>query len=200
LCREENVLWSEVKNTFQSEENFDPKINALTGPKPDLSYGFKANLRHKIKGGFSGMHYFQNLTFDVLGELRAKTPHIQSTVTSKLSDWHEWQANRKNKANGKYYSGKLFTQDFLCFPWAVVEAKHAQSTMSAEEYCQCQLANATACAYDFQERLVRSVSDVCPVDPIIGFTCIGPRVKLWLTFRGDDNKLVSSLGPRNHNI
>jgi hypothetical protein len=222
---EENLLWEESKRAFHWEgftsdtrSYFPSKI----GPNPDLSYGFKAT-HFNDQRGFEGMPYFNNFSFDVLGKLRAKTPAIRSTVTPGLSEWMLWQANHENETNetknephkhrsrpgknfdryGMYktYSPKdLPSSDFLCFPWAVVEAKHAQLEMSAEEYCQCQLANATACAYDLQETLIRSVNDSCPVDPIIGFTCIGPRVKLWLTYRGDDNKMVSSLRINNHRL
>lgn len=137
------------------------------------------------------MPYFQNFSFDVLSELRARNPPIQSTVTGGLSRWHRWQVENRENRTRRIYSGKLLTPDFLCFPWAIVEVKHAESKMQAEEFCQCQLANATACAYDLQEKLIRSLKGNDVVDPIIGFTCIGPRVRLWLTYRGDDSKMVS---------
>jgi hypothetical protein len=194
LCREENVLWNESKRTFQWEENFTPNIRARTGPKPDLSYGFKASPASSNQQGFGGMQYFRNFSFDILGELQSKTPAIQTTVTTGLSKWHRWRAEKKTGVNGNLYPVKLLTPDLLCFPWAVVEAKHAQGKMTDEEFCQCQLANATACAYDLQEKLIKPVDHSCPIDPIIGFTCIGPRVKLWLTYRGDDEKTVSHLG------
>ncbi|KAF2682994.1 hypothetical protein K458DRAFT_306062, partial [Lentithecium fluviatile CBS 122367] len=187
--RVENVLWEESKRAFQWKENFTPGIRQRTGPKPDLSYGFKASQSSYDHQGLKGINYFRNLSFEVLGELRARSPAILSTVTTGLAKWHQWRTDNRNKPDGGLYQGKLMTPEFLCFPWAVVEVKHAQGRMSDEEYCQFQLANATACAYDLQERLIRSVDDSGDVDPIIGFTCIGPRVRLWLTYRGDDGKI-----------
>jgi hypothetical protein len=193
LHRESNVLWTESKRAFQWEENFTPGIpgRQRTGPKPDLTYGFRSRKSCDDHRATWMSQYARNLSFEVLGTLRARDPPVLSTVTPGLFNWQSWRAKNGNETGGADYKGSLMNTDYLCFPWAVVEVKHAQAVMSAEEYCQCQLANATACAYDIREKLIRSVDKSCKVPPIIGFTCIGPRLRLWLTYRGDDDQIVS---------
>lgn len=198
--REEDLLWANSKISFQRCENFTPGIRKRTGPKPDLTYGFKAGENGSKLREFEKMPYFQNFSFEVLGKLLARDPPIQSTVTTGLSRWGSMGSGTRPLYHGSKHSRRLMTPDYLCFPWAVVEVKHAQAQMPDEEFCQCQLANSTACAYEMQENLVASVSDSLPVDPIIGFTCIGPRVKLWLTYRGNDSYVVSIIGIPKHRM
>ncbi|KAF2658935.1 hypothetical protein K491DRAFT_713180 [Lophiostoma macrostomum CBS 122681] len=180
---EGNVLWTESQKAFQWKENFTPGIRQRTGPKPDLTYGFRSHETSDRRWSSLMLQYNRNLSFDVLGKLRASQSRILPAVTSGLFKWQSWK-----EGNGKE-PRTLLGPDRLCFPWAVVEVKHAQVLMPAEEYCQCKLANATACAYDIRENLIRSVDVPSEIPPMIGFTCVGPKLRLWLTYRGDDNQI-----------
>ncbi|KAF2260333.1 hypothetical protein CC78DRAFT_620289 [Lojkania enalia] len=169
---EENVSWTASNESFK-HANFNPSVRQRSGPRPDLTYGFQAHEITTADLGFRAMPLFRSLYFGVLQRLYTRQDPILSTVTMELSTWKPISATDK----------ELPEAHKLCFPWAIVEVNHAQDWVSEEEYCYCQLANATACAYNMQEKLIQAVDDSGLVDPIIGFTCIGPEVRLWLTFR-----------------
>jgi len=166
--REENQQWKCPKK-FQCPSLGEGSAK-LIDPKPDLTFGFKAQESQTTR-----------FSIDNLGKLQDQKPAIYSTLTPKLL---------------KYFQGKpikLMNSDTLCFPWAVVEAKHAQVYEKDAEYSYCQLANATACAFKLRENLVKSVHDTNIIDPIIGFTCVGPVVRLWLTYRNIDDIVSGSV-------
>jgi hypothetical protein len=97
----------------------------------------------------------------------------------------------------------LSTRDLACFPWAIVEFKKQVqgSKVAAKERCYCQAANASAAALSLQAQLSaramkmmividkqRTADDVYSrVSPIISFTCVGPIVKVWLTYYEEPN-------------
>jgi hypothetical protein len=76
----------------------------------------------------------------------------------------------------------LKTDSKSCFPWAVVEMKRHAATST--ERCYCQAANATAAALEMQVQLFGGVGNDASLQtpPIVGFTCVGPHVKVWLTY------------------
>lgn len=171
------MLWNQ--SVESSEWNTgDEIIGKRSMPKPDITYGFTARDLQNYRGNFAGYHEIRHLSFSDFEKLQLSNPSLHPTVTGGFSRWKKSQ--RK--------SITLLSPDYLSFPWAVVEAKHGQVSASFEEFCSCQLANATAVAYDLREKLLGAGHNV---PPIIGFSCVGPKVKLWLTYRGTDKKIVS---------
>jgi hypothetical protein len=79
----------------------------------------------------------------------------------------------------------LGSADLACFPWAVVEFKRdIRPGESLEERCYCQAANASAAALDLRTQLFTKALDSAglAVPPVIAFTCVGHKVKVWLTY------------------
>jgi len=84
--------------------------------------------------------------------------------------------------------------DLMCFPWAVVEAKHGRGRQGNAEFCYCQAANASAAALRLREQLaVKADGSRWKQNlPVIAFTCVGSRIKLWLTYReGESGQVVT---------
>lgn len=108
-----------------------------------------------------------------LGSLREKG--IICAPTTGLQRWTQNPA----RAN-------LRKPDLACFPWAVVEFKRQeQNRVPAYQRCYCQAAKASAAALDLQAQLFKrevGESSAVELSPIISFTCVGPIVKLWLTY------------------
>jgi hypothetical protein len=74
--------------------------------------------------------------------------------------------------------------DLVCFPWAIVEVKHGTGRGDKAKFCYCQAANGSAEALIMREKLAAKV-DSPSTDALVifSFTCVGPSVRLWLTFR-----------------
>lgn len=75
--------------------------------------------------------------------------------------------------------------DLVCYPFAVVELKHAYIGASQEEFCFCQAANAASTALSMLERLYMlgdQHSTNAHVPAVVALTCIGPQVRVWLTY------------------
>lgn len=184
--RQENVLWTDLQASDSQESDSEdtdsedtdsrkanPDIPRRTYPKPDLTYGFPIISPTKSSPkGFVRDEYIQSFSLSVLGKLRTKRVH--SAATSGLRNWIL-----------KGDDGKLKAPDLLCFPWAIVETKHCLGSSGEVEKCYCQAANASADAFSLQEQLLTVAFDNTPrtLSPIIAFTCIGPRIKVWLTYR-----------------
>ena len=166
------------------------KITQLTGPKPDLTYAFPVIDTNKVAAKFRFDEQVENFSLSVLSELRTNTEvKLVSAPTTKLKTW------------GPKKSSTLGAADLICFPWAIIEAKmnkidtkqgagsakDQQKTKTASEnFCYCQAANASAKALILREKLVVKSKDR-PISKkglvIFAFTCIGPTVKLWATYR-----------------
>ena len=78
----------------------------------------------------------------------------------------------------------------MCYPWAVVEVKHAKVDQADKSFCYRQAANAAAAALQLQESLYKT-SHEYPAGPglrplaflpVVAFTCIGPKLKVWLAY------------------
>jgi hypothetical protein len=167
--RQENFLWNE----FQDWQKQFPHFKRRTDPKPDLTYGFPIiSSPEGLPEGFVKDEYIQSFSLDVLGKLRSNGVH--SATTTGLRRWAETKNGVKLKA-----------PDLLCYPWAIVEMKHSQVSSAEVEKCYCQAANASAAALSLQEQLLALAFGTIPrtLSPIIAFTCIGPRIKVWLTYR-----------------
>lgn len=142
----------------------------LTGPKPDLTYGFPVSTSiDDLPKGLVNMDHARNFFADKIGRLKDKPLELKATLTTKIY--------QKKPAEMK-------TSDLMCFPWAVVEVKHRTVAESKKDFCYQQAANASATALDIMTRLFGEPDGQVPDDipPIIAFTCIGPELRLWLMF------------------
>ncbi|KAI9695123.1 MAG: hypothetical protein M1820_008891 [Bogoriella megaspora] len=170
---EGNFAWTEFKR-WQT-----PKLNIQRrkSPQPDLTYGFPI-ISHSdcLPAGFAEDDYVQSFSLDVLRRLRSN--EVFTAPASGL--------RRLNK-NGS--TAKIEIHDKLCFPWAIVEFKDDQASPAEIKECYCQAANGSAAALSLRERLFHQAQSQVPktVPPVIAFTCIGPRIKLWLTYRSEEH-------------
>lgn len=84
-------------------------------------------------------------------------------------------------------SVQLLKHQLMAFPWAIVEVKPEDVPDARETFCFNQAANATAAAI----RMYKRLTDACPgsegrdIPAVIAFTCVGPRVKVWLAYFDD---------------
>lgn len=149
-------------------------------PKPDLTYAFPVQeLQPKISKGFARDDLPQAFSSSVLGELIKQD--IACTPTCALKQW----LKASNKSD-------ISEPDRSCFPWAVVEMKrHRTRDKAAIERCYCQAANGAAAALDMQAQLFRRADHelLSRQPPIVTFTCIGPIVKVWLTYQNEPDPL-----------
>lgn len=189
-CRHEDVLWSEFPQWVQS----DLDVQRPTQPKPDLTYGFKIiEAATELYSNYKHDHYVESFSLPWLSELRnRKKGSVISSPTTKL---HQAAKNQRVTLSAK---------DLMCFPWAIVEIKHGierpitsdghmtqnKSSESKHEkrkqFCYCQAANASAAGLILREELAMVAEDKLRLhDALVmfSFTCVGPTVKLWITYR-----------------
>jgi hypothetical protein len=163
-------------------------MKARTGPKPDLTYAFPIFQSSEIPVEHKLDPHVRNFTLSILTELRNRsTDNVISSPRTSLQRWKP----RKQESLG--------AADLTCFPWAIVEVKTSPSKSDAEEFCYCQAANASAKALTMREKLA-----ACFVHPsqealvIFSFTCIGPSVRLWVTYRAAVSARVPTATSRGH--
>ncbi|KAI7087573.1 hypothetical protein KC356_g4052 [Hortaea werneckii] len=172
-----------IARDFKWNENLLEDTNSthrqLTGPKPDVTYAFP--IFESLCYGFSHHECGASFSLSTLHQLR-KDPSIQlvSTPTTGLSRVTQTLEGLIRKAP---YG--LSDSDLMCFPWAVVEFKHARVNRSEMNKCYLQAANSSATALRMLGALFRKAAGSVPEDlpPVIAFTCIGPAVQVWLTYR-----------------
>lgn len=167
-CRDEDLHWTEHKEF----KNVDPTITGLTGPKPDLTYGFPIFTgRDHLPPGIGEQVYGSTFRHSVLRSLR-KDPEVQLISAPQENLW-------------KVDENAAKVQILTCFPWAVVEAKHAMVEGNRVSFCYRQAANATSVALTMLSELFYKATWVAPeaLPPIVAFTCIGPVVRVWLTYK-----------------
>jgi hypothetical protein len=167
---EGNCLWTEFPNLEPKYTEFSRR----TRPKPDLTYAFPMII--PSVGGYRGferdefMNVFSRQSLGILVKRG-----IICTPTAGLRRWMK-------SPNNTFMS----SSDLTCFPWAVVEfKKEAQAcSVSPEDRCYCQAANASAAALDLRRLLFANIFDdaVSILPPVIAFTCVGHIVKVWLTY------------------
>ncbi|KAG9189076.1 hypothetical protein G6011_05944 [Alternaria panax] len=168
-----DVLWNECL----SRKDF---MNTLrTEPKPDIAYLFPIiDTASNIPIEYRFDSKVENFTLPVLSELRKRGGVIPSPKTGLLS----CDSTRPES---------LGASDLACFPWSIVEVKPSTENDRTAEFCYCQAANGSAKALIMRERL----ADMIP-EPnnkalvIFSFTCVGPSVRLWLTFRDPDSRNI----------
>ena len=171
--REENVTWSDLTTAR------NPDARKIRSPKLDLTYAFPIfKNRNALPLGFAEHDCGENFSGEFLKCLRndgGVNKTIKSTVTTGL--------DKKNVR-------ELNAYDVMCFPWAVVEVKHADVKPHEIRKCYCQAANASAVALGLQESLFVEAYGSIPGDlpPVVAFTCVGPDFKVWLTFRDQQSE------------
>lgn len=189
-CRHQDILWNE----FPQWARLDPDIQRPTQPKPDLTYAFNIiDTAAKLYPKFKYDRYLESFSLPLLSELRnRKKGSVISSPTTKL------RQTAKNKRM------VLAAKDLMCFPWAIVEVKHGterpvvddghmrhnngngRKHEKRKQQCYCQAANASAAGLTLREDLAVMAKDDSGLhDALImfSFTCVGPTVKLWVTYR-----------------
>ena len=161
---------------YPKYENVNSKINRLTGPKPDIFYGYPVYRPNEdFSSGSPPQYWLDRFSYKYLREVCEEFSDLRATPTKGLK--------------GKNSGGDVGEHHLVCYPWAVVEVKHGQVDNSDTTFCYRQAANATAAALVIQESLWKvshnSLGRRIPSDlpPIVAFTCIGPKVRVWLTFK-----------------
>ncbi|KAI7226979.1 hypothetical protein KC330_g8602 [Hortaea werneckii] len=176
--------------------NTSPTHRESTGPKPDMTYAFP--VFESLCDGFSQHECGASFSLTTLHQLR-KDPSIQlvSTPTTGLSRAIQTSEGLIRKAP---YG--LSDSDLMCFPWAVVEVKHARVDQSKISNCYLQAANSSAVALRMLGELFKKATGSVPEDmpPIIAFTCIGPAVQVWLTYRAGPNRENGDKMVRNFDV
>lgn len=165
--RARDVRWNEAG----SFEEGSSGGKDLKDPKPDLTYAFPI-LSSPCTDFAAQETLGTTFSLDVLQKLR-KDDHLISAPTTGL----------KNRSYGSSRKG-LNKSDLMCFPWAVVENKQPRVEKSEVEKCYCQAANGSAIALRMLGRLFRKATGCVPADlpPIIAITCVGPELRVWLTY------------------
>lgn len=169
-CREGNCEWTEFSNL----EQCNPCLKPRTRPKPDLTYAFPIH-----DSPLNDLSRFERDHFTRCFSVQAlKTLSEKGIICAPTTGLRKWTERAKRTF--------LSTTDLACFPWAVVEFKKQVpgSRTSPVERCYCQAANASAAALELQGQLFALVVDktYSTLPPIISFTCIGPIVRVWLTY------------------
>ncbi|CAO2655729.1 Nn.00g045320.m01.CDS01 [Neocucurbitaria sp. VM-36] len=176
-------------NEFPQWENTNPEIKKRTGPKPDFTYAFPIiDTTTKMTAEHFLDSYVENFSLPVLKGLRNDTGRsLKSAPTTGLQRW----TSKK--------SSDLGAADLICFPWAIVEVKtskrgtksRAKFDSSTEMFCYCQAANASAAALTMREKLASQYSDPSQEALVIfAITCVGPTVKLWITYRSSEKAIT----------
>ena len=177
-------------NAFPQWELPASHLTRRTYPKLDLTFAFpiskSASERPK---GFERDEFTRLFSLKTLAKLRED--RFISTPTTGLQKWSESKG---------YVS--LATSDLSCFPWAVVEIKkRVEAPHSRIERCYCQAANGAAAALTIRERFLErcygyGADASIDIPPVISFTCIGPIVRVWLTFQspGPSGKRIQVSG------
>lgn len=180
--RHRDLHWNEFPNRI----NLNERVTQRTGPKPDLTYAFPIIDTSKAPKSVDQFDpQVKAFSLRVLNHLRnSERAKLRSAPTTSLKRYDEKQKN-----------SELGDEHLTCFPWAIVEVKRSEPDKPSETFCYCQAANASAEALVLREELAQKAKDAAQTHDamvIFAFTCIGPSVKLWVTYR----EQVSRYGPQ----
>jgi hypothetical protein len=165
--RHADVSWSE----FERREGKGTKTKARTGPKPDLTYAFP--IFQSTPAEYSRDPYVKNFTLSTLNELRNRP--TDNVISSPRTSLQQWKPEKRKE---------LGAADLMCFPWAIVEVKTSPCKTAFKQFCYCQAANASAEALTMREkRAAQAEQPSRDALLIFSFTCVGPSVRLWVTYR-----------------
>lgn len=164
IYSEGDLRWTNHARTPKSQGD------RLTGPKPDLTYGFSIyKSLSDLPKGYAQMELFRNFSSDTIRKLNGSPWQLKASLTTKIH-----QEDLKDPQ----------TSYTICFPWAVVEIKKRPNRQDLRDRCYQQAANASATALDIMTGLFQKSDGHISHDmpPIIAFTCVGPEFRLWLMF------------------
>lgn len=171
FCSRSNVLWNESKVARGS----DNPENSLTTPKPDMFLGHPILKPNEDAKGLEKSAPVYNFSLSKLYPLLKAG--LYSSPTTGLSKYGI------NRPRTRAASQEMSNDHLVCFPFAVIELKHQSVGGSREQQCFCQAANAASVALNMLENLY-SLADQRQnshhVPPIVAFTCIGPKIRLWI--------------------
>ena len=168
------MLW----NASIATRGADGSDSTLSAPKPDIFFGYPIARPSKWRArGFERSPLVYNFT---MAKLHSLLSHgVYCSPTTGLA---------------AYPIGRPFTTEnsqsvsndhLVCFPFAVVELKHQMVGQTREQQCYCQAANAASAALKLFEKLYSLADDQesnYHVPPVVAFTCIGPKVRLWIAY------------------
>lgn len=164
---------------------------APSRPEPDITFGFRvwlsqANGSPEDETG--------------VGKAIPATSNFSYRTLSKLSR----TSKLYTMPLGMNEQEDLHSNYLLGFPFAIVEIKKSKAEKAAREKCICQAANAASTSLNIFEKLWdlanhtedvikdtgNVANDIEPIPPVVSFTCIGPRLRLWLGYstKGVDNE------------
>lgn len=156
--------------------------SSRTRPKPDLTYAFRIfDTSQKVLEKYRFDEYVINFSRDVLGSPQV-SPEGDKRPSPMLRPRKEAPTTRST----------LRGVDLMCFPWAIVEVKTTPCEGTNKRiFCYCQAANASAEALLLREELAERAGTQGKAALIIfSFTCVGPSVRLWITYRSRIGRCV----------
>jgi hypothetical protein len=165
--RHRDLSWNEFYH-----EDMGSRSPGRTGPKPDVTYAFPIIDIPTVAPDDQHDLQVRGFSLEVLSHL---CRHNHKVAPTK---------GLRRYTNGKTANIKPYHQN--CFPWAIVEVKPDEAIRSVETFCYCQAANASATAHAMREELMEYLDKDTEEQEalvIFSFTCIGPDVKFWLTYR-----------------
>lgn len=162
--REDNDLWNRAHVALRKTT---PKsASDLSAPKVDLYVALPILSNSFEPRGFCKDDSIQNFNPTRLARLGEKG--LISCPIASLSS---------RKPPGQKH--------LVCFPSAVIEAKHHDVTEKEKDMCYWQAANASSSAVAMLSKLAaypKESFSVQIVRPVVSFTFIGPKVKVWITY------------------
>ena len=143
-------------------------------PIPDLAYGFPVLTTNQLGvanlvDGMSKSGDTANFMTDFL-QMLLREENIITSPAIGLRRTLIPKARRMRK------------NEYLCFPWAIVEAKRDGDSKATATTCYCQAANGAAAALALQGSLKKRLESVNDLYPVIAFTCVGAEIKTWLAY------------------
>lgn len=179
MKRHADVYWNECS------------LGELTSPKPDLTYAFPIiDPTQAIATQHRSDRRVKSFSLPVLQSLQS--PQKGSLRPSPSSNLRRMDPNKPGTGGAA---------ELMCFPWAIVELKTTPWKADQTEFCYCQAANASAQALIMREELAKKAHDPSREALVIfSFTCVGPNIRLWLTYRSLVSTKTTCKIPRKANI
>jgi hypothetical protein len=148
-------------------------------PKPDGTFAlpiYVNDVRNHDTYTDDGIFAFANLAkLEGIGIYSSPRFRLKET----LEEASFWGGEAKNPV-GK--NAKFRTDGRLqCYPWGIIEVKKPGASKQDEVKCYCQALNSCSAALELLERLYK-VDEIGSIPPIVAFTFIGPKTKVWLAY------------------
>jgi hypothetical protein len=168
------VLWHASKATRASNGS----DNTRSAPKPDIFFGFP--IRRPSKWYARGLDRSALVYNFSMAKLHSLLSHgVYCSPTTGIA---AYPADRPFTAEKTH---SISNDHLVCFPFAVVELKHEMVGQTREQQCYCQAANAASTALKLFEKLYSLADQQWSnnhVPPVVAFTCIGPKIRLWIAY------------------